>query len=167
MKFSIKDFLSKWDQICRKLRIWSRLLWKSLMENLIFCEVLSAFHTLFPCYAFAWSSMIRRCFQIWLANVFKLFYNKCLIFEFVFSSLISLYILETTFSSFNQFSPDSPYAGAWNSSWTLNDSITYITFHVDYYITFHCWWSFFVLIWNCWWSFLLLIWLTEIIFPQF
>ena len=36
MKFSIKDFFSKCDQIHRKLRIWSYLLKKSLMENFIF-----------------------------------------------------------------------------------------------------------------------------------
>ena len=39
MKFSIKDFFSKCDQICSKLRIWSHLLKKSLMENFIFCAV--------------------------------------------------------------------------------------------------------------------------------
>ena len=39
MKFSIKDFFSKWDQIRSKLRIWSHLLQKSLMENFIFCAV--------------------------------------------------------------------------------------------------------------------------------
>ena len=39
MKFSIKDFLSKCDQICRKLRIWSHLLKISLMENFIFYAV--------------------------------------------------------------------------------------------------------------------------------
>ena len=39
MKFSIKDFFSKFDQIRRKLRIWSHLLKKSLMENFIFCVV--------------------------------------------------------------------------------------------------------------------------------
>ena len=39
MKFSIKDFFSKCDQIRRKLRIRSHLLKKSLMENFIFCEV--------------------------------------------------------------------------------------------------------------------------------
>ena len=39
MKFSIKDFLHKYDQICRKLRIWVHLLKKSLMENFIFCAV--------------------------------------------------------------------------------------------------------------------------------
>ena len=39
MKFSIKDFFGKCDEICRKLRIWSHLLKKSLMENFIFCVV--------------------------------------------------------------------------------------------------------------------------------
>ena len=36
MKFCIKNFFSKCDQIWRKLRIWSHLLKKSLMENFIF-----------------------------------------------------------------------------------------------------------------------------------
>ena len=39
MKFSIKNFLSKCDQIHRKLRIWSHLLKKSWTENFIFCAV--------------------------------------------------------------------------------------------------------------------------------
>ena len=39
MKFSIKDFFSKCDQICSLLWIWSHLLKKSLMENFIFCAV--------------------------------------------------------------------------------------------------------------------------------
>ena len=39
MKFSIKEFFSKCDQIRRKLWIWSYLLKKSLMENFIFCAV--------------------------------------------------------------------------------------------------------------------------------
>ena len=39
IKFSIKDFSSKCDQIRRKLRIWSYLLKKYLMENSIFCAV--------------------------------------------------------------------------------------------------------------------------------
>ena len=42
MKFSIKDLFSKFDQILRKLRIWSHLLKKYLMENFIFCAVCSA-----------------------------------------------------------------------------------------------------------------------------
>ena len=44
-KFSIKDFFGKCDKICRKLRIWSHLLNKSLMENFIFfvqCQYLES-----------------------------------------------------------------------------------------------------------------------------
>ena len=40
MKFYNRDFLSKCDQILRKLRIWSHLLKKSLVENFIFCAVI-------------------------------------------------------------------------------------------------------------------------------
>ena len=39
MKIFINDFFIKCDQIHRKLRIWSHLLKKSLMENFIFCAV--------------------------------------------------------------------------------------------------------------------------------
>ena len=38
--FSIKDSFSKYDQIRRKLKIWSHLLKKPLMENFFFCAVL-------------------------------------------------------------------------------------------------------------------------------
>ena len=40
MKFSIRDFFSKCDQIGNYLWIWSHLLKKSLIENFIFCAVL-------------------------------------------------------------------------------------------------------------------------------
>ena len=43
MKFSIKDFISKYDQIRRKLRIWSHLLKKSWLDNFTFCAVLELF----------------------------------------------------------------------------------------------------------------------------
>ena len=39
MKFYIKDFFSKCEQIRSFLLIWSHLLKKSLMENLIFCAM--------------------------------------------------------------------------------------------------------------------------------
>ena len=39
MKFFIKDFFSKCDQIRSFMRIWSNLLKKSFMKNLIFCSV--------------------------------------------------------------------------------------------------------------------------------
>ena len=35
----VKDFFSKFDQICSLLRIWSHLLKNSLMENFIFCAM--------------------------------------------------------------------------------------------------------------------------------
>ena len=38
IKFSIKDFFSKWDQIRMRLRIWSHLLKKSLIVNFIFVQ---------------------------------------------------------------------------------------------------------------------------------
>ena len=44
MKFSIKYFFSKCDQIRRKLQIWSHLVKKSLMENFIFCAVMIKQH---------------------------------------------------------------------------------------------------------------------------
>ena len=40
MKFSIKNFFRKCHQICSFLRIWSRLLKKSLMGNFFFYAVL-------------------------------------------------------------------------------------------------------------------------------
>ena len=39
MKFSIKDFCSKCEQIRSSMRVWSHLLKKSLMENFIFYAV--------------------------------------------------------------------------------------------------------------------------------
>ena len=39
MKFSIKDFFSKCDQIRRKLQIWSHLLKRYLFESFIFCAL--------------------------------------------------------------------------------------------------------------------------------
>ena len=39
MKFSIKDFFSKCDQIRGFLQIWSHLLKKSIIKNFIFCSV--------------------------------------------------------------------------------------------------------------------------------
>ena len=48
IKFAIKDFFSKCDQIRKKLRIWSHLLKKSLMENFIFCAVLLQISIIMP-----------------------------------------------------------------------------------------------------------------------
>ena len=40
INFFINEFFKKCDEICSFLRIWSHLLKKSLMENLIFCTVI-------------------------------------------------------------------------------------------------------------------------------
>ena len=48
IKFFIKDFFSKCDQIRSFLRIWSHILKKSLIENFIFCLVLVVSTTLYP-----------------------------------------------------------------------------------------------------------------------
>ena len=62
MKYSFKDFFSKCDQICRKLRIWSHLLKKFFTENFIFCVV---------CYwNFNWPS-----FDIFYINHIVISYN--------------------------------------------------------------------------------------------
>ena len=39
MKFSVKDFFSKCDQIRNFLQIWSHILKKSVTKNFIFCAV--------------------------------------------------------------------------------------------------------------------------------
>ena len=39
MKFSVKDFFSKYGQIRWKMQIWSHVLKKFLMESFIFCAV--------------------------------------------------------------------------------------------------------------------------------
>ena len=62
MKFSIKDFFSKCDQIRKKLRIWSHLLKKSLMDNFIFNEV-----EYINYYGVCWNKMIMS--RIWTETI--------------------------------------------------------------------------------------------------
>ena len=63
MKFSIKDFFNKWNQIRSKLRIWSHLLTKSFMENVIFvhrkaCRKVLVYISCIKHYMFFKSSLI-------------------------------------------------------------------------------------------------------------
>ena len=58
MKFSIKDFFSKCDQIHWKLRIWSHLLEKSLIENFIFCAVNASQS---PVYSEVFRNEVSKC----------------------------------------------------------------------------------------------------------
>ena len=72
MKFSIKDFFSKCDQIRRKLRIWSYLVKKSLMKNFIlsaacmclfsFLELRSLDFSVKPCFYITFSNEKVRVF---------------------------------------------------------------------------------------------------------
>ena len=63
MKFSIKDFCSKCNQIRRKLRIWLHLLKKPLLENLIFCAVNFNFSIQFFCFC--------PLLILWRYNIYK------------------------------------------------------------------------------------------------
>ena len=56
MKFSIKNLFSKCDHIRRKLRIWSHLLKKSLMENFFLWNVR---HNCFPLIQSLWLEIAR------------------------------------------------------------------------------------------------------------
>ena len=62
MKFSIKDFVSKFNQIRSFRRIWSHLLKKSLMKNFIYCVVFTV--------NFEHSQNVNQVFSCW----FKPFY---------------------------------------------------------------------------------------------
>ena len=75
MTFSIKDFFSKCNQILSFLRIWSRLLKKSLIENFIFCAVILIFSTL------------QKIWQ-WDKTILES-YSKRSIFNYTLFSLIS------------------------------------------------------------------------------
>ena len=77
-KFSSKDFFSKCDQISRKLRIWSHLLKKSLMEKLQFlCSVWVARLTQFAgdC-VFFFQSSFEANEMLCLLNKFVLLTNQ-------------------------------------------------------------------------------------------
>ena len=79
MTFSIKDFFSKCNQILSFLRIWSRLLKKSLIENFIFCAVILIFSTL------------QKIWQ-WDKTILES-YSKRSIFNYTLFSLISAPVL--------------------------------------------------------------------------
>ena len=86
MKFYIKDFLSKCDQIRSFLRIWSYLLKKSLMENFMFCAVLNL--------KFALVGLVGLTFVAGLflginrVSVFSIFYNFVILYVHILSNYI-------------------------------------------------------------------------------
>ena len=69
MKFSIKDFLNKCDQIHRALRIWSHLLKKSLMQWEIYWHYLLTLNNFFKAF---WENVIYMfCYITALKNFSK------------------------------------------------------------------------------------------------
>ena len=70
MKFSIKDFLNKCDQIRRNLRISSYLPKKSLMENFIFCAVQLIQETNHSVPMFPFISMFSNILHLLLPEMF-------------------------------------------------------------------------------------------------
>ena len=79
VKFSITDFFSKCDQIRRKLRIWSHLLKKSVMENFIFCAVMLV---TYPWMDFCSFNKISDYFHYkqWFLLTFSLYLNEVSIY---------------------------------------------------------------------------------------
>ena len=87
IKFSITDFFSKYNQIRKKLLIWSHLLKKSLMENFTFCTVFRA-TLLFVFYHFSktWYWYVRP--PSYFPNEFllgKTFKKKPILLNFYFT----------------------------------------------------------------------------------
>ena len=85
MKFSIKDYFSKCDQIWSVLRIWLYLLKKSLMENFIFwsqlivlifidIEALFSFGTILGLTGSTWH--IGTCFWKYILSSFSWVFKK-------------------------------------------------------------------------------------------
>ena len=77
MKFSIKDFFSKCDQIRSFLRIWSHLLNKSLTENFIICAVTSAIKTKNIGQTCSKTVAIKRCCENMQQNYWRTPTTKC------------------------------------------------------------------------------------------
>ena len=60
MKFPLRIFFCKCDQICCFLRIWSQLLKESLMENFIFCAVKLSFVDSFQLLSSSLNSLVKN-----------------------------------------------------------------------------------------------------------
>ena len=71
MKFSIKDFFSKRDQIRRKLQIWSHLLKKFVMENFIFCAIFDNFFD--PIYLFKAVNFLNFCAKFKMGKILEVY----------------------------------------------------------------------------------------------
>ena len=110
MKFSVNDFPSKYDEIRRKLRIWSHLLEKSLIESFIFCAVPRFAMPTFHPTSHIINTFKIRCYLIlfwpsykYLTN-FKKYYQKLLLVNLAlllgncFAYILYLRIVEILFA---------------------------------------------------------------------
>ena len=78
MKYSIKDFFSKCDEIRRKLRIWLHLQKKFLMENFIFCAVYQVriiWHCFYSFYFFSSKSLLSCLYMVTILYIHAKFLN--------------------------------------------------------------------------------------------
>ena len=75
MKFSIKDFFSKCDQIRSFMRIWSHLPKKSLIENFIFFAVIITKSTVSILMKVFWIILHRNVLQNVVMYLFKYFFS--------------------------------------------------------------------------------------------
>ena len=102
MKFSIKGFFSKCDQIHNFLMIWSHLLKKSIMENFIFCAVkISYFLVSLPI------TLLLQVPQLQISpNLVKSLFHSATLLSIRFNRLISFSFCISLYSS-HQLTPIS------------------------------------------------------------
>ena len=77
MKLSMKDYFSKYDQISRKLRIWSHLLMKSIIKNFVFCVA---------CHQVLWGRSLIKCSITLKCSIVDLFSKKLPVSESFYSN---------------------------------------------------------------------------------
>ena len=99
MKFSIKDFFSKSDQIRSFLWVWSHLLKKSLMENAR-CRIILFLSVFCFCQIFAFL----------MANLDS-FHNSTIKLNDIISTLLSFYLNSVFVTSIQHINPtqDGPF----------------------------------------------------------
>ena len=88
MKFFIKDFFSKCDQIRRKMWIWSHLLKKFLMKNFNFWVVRSIFKKVQRAQIHENKNILVQCYSIFTSSTLYFFTNIPIINERVSISIL-------------------------------------------------------------------------------
>ena len=102
-KFFIKDFFCKCDQIRSFLRIWSHLLKKSLMENFIFCALLTICSCLVkfrssPSKVFLGKGVLKNVQQVYRTTPMPKWMAASVKFIFIMTILFMIQLLTIIFS---------------------------------------------------------------------